>query len=169
MMRSSRNTYLLRVLGHTDVHPSVLQSASCFEEQLFLEQRLSSGQGNGRWRLSEHPLGEESGSRIEASAAPGTAHPWRRADTALLMASNAGCIIREGLDERVLTFSPESLLWPRSLKAVLAPGVLLASCGEKVGVFRFSPSRSFPPWATWTKRRNASESPAFGGLETLPI
>ena len=168
-MRSSRNTYLLRVLGHTDVHPSVLQSASCFEEQLFLEQRLSSGQGNGRWRLSEHPLGEESGSRIEASAAPGTAHPWRRAATALLMASNAGCIIREGLDERVLTFSPESLLWPRSLKAVLAPGVLLASCGEKVGVFRFSPSRSFPPWATWTKRRNASESPAFGGLEPLPI
>lgn len=115
MTRLRKNDYLLHVLRHTDVHPYVLQSANCFEEQLFLEQRLSSGQGNGRWSLSQHPLGEESRSWIEASAAPGTTHPWRMADTALLMASNAGCIIREGLDERVLTFNPESLLWPRSL------------------------------------------------------
>lgn len=70
---------------------------------------------NGSWKLSEQPSGEESESRTEASAAPGTAHSWGIADTALSLASNAGCIIREGLDEHMLTFNSESLLWPRRL------------------------------------------------------
>lgn len=96
------------------------------------------------------------------------------ADTALLIAIKVGCTIRERLVEHVLTLSPDSLLWPRCSgrgvsEAVLAPGVLLASCGEKADVLKPSPSGSFPPWATWTKRCNISEFPAFGGLDTLRI
>lgn len=71
-----------------------------------------------------------------------------------MMTVKAECITMEGLAEHTLTLS---LLWSRCAgqgvyEAMLAPGVLLASCGEKGSVLKPSPSVSSPLLIIWTRK-----------------
>lgn len=88
-----------------------------------------------------------------------------------MMTIKAECITRKGLAERMLTLS---LLWSRCTgqgvyEAVLAPGVLLASCGEKGSELKPSPSVSSSLWTIWTRKWHTNGLPVFGELEILRI